>query len=83
MTESSEGYCTCPTIVQTNSKSVGGVELLDWLIALYRTKVKAMKWYHRIVLHMIDFTLVNVWLLYRRDFGNPKKICVQLAEIQD
>lgn len=58
---------TCPAIVQTYNKSMGGVDLLDSLIALYRTKTRSRKWYHRIVFHMLDFTLVNAWLLYRRD----------------
>ncbi|KAJ4941491.1 hypothetical protein JOQ06_011370 [Pogonophryne albipinna] len=55
---------------------MGGVDLLDSLIALYRTKVRSRKWHHKIVLHMMGFTLVNVWLLYRRDCkdcGIPKK----------
>ncbi len=46
---------------------MGGVDLLDSLIVLYRMKIRSRKWYHRIVFNMLDFTLVNGWLLYRRD----------------
>ena len=46
---------------------MGGVALLDSLIALYRTKIKLKKWYHRLVYHFVDMTVVQSWLLYRRD----------------
>ncbi|KAG1924641.1 piggyBac transposable element-derived protein 3-like [Pimephales promelas] len=49
--------------VAVYNKSMGGVDLLDSLIALYRTKIRSKKWYHRIVFHMLDMTLVNAWLL--------------------
>ena len=49
------------------NKSMGGVDLLDSLIALYRTKIRSKKWYHRIVFHMLDFTPVYAWLLYPKN----------------
>ncbi|XP_056229119.1 piggyBac transposable element-derived protein 3-like [Seriola aureovittata] len=55
-----------PNIVSVYNKSMGGVDLLDSLIALYRTKIRSKKRYHRIVFHMLDLTL-EAWLLYRRD----------------
>ncbi|XP_051285283.1 piggyBac transposable element-derived protein 2-like [Dicentrarchus labrax] len=56
-----------PNVVAVYNKSMGGVDLLDSLIALYRTKIRSKKWYHRIVFHMLDMTLVEAWLLHRRD----------------
>ncbi|KAK1882233.1 PiggyBac transposable element-derived protein 2 [Dissostichus eleginoides] len=64
---------------------MGGVDLLDSLIALYRTKIRSRKWYHKIVFHMMDFTLVNAWLLYRRDCkdcGIPKKEVYSLLKFK-
>lgn len=58
---------TCPSVVRTYNKSMGGVDLLDSLTAPYLTKLRSKKWYHMIVFHMMDFTLINAWLLYRRD----------------
>ncbi|TKS66087.1 PiggyBac transposable element-derived protein 2 [Collichthys lucidus] len=46
---------------------MGGVDLLDSLIALYRTKVRSKKWYHRLVFHFLDMVIPTTWLLYRRD----------------
>ncbi|CAL9684256.1 unnamed protein product [Knipowitschia caucasica] len=39
----------------------------DSLIALYRSKIRSKKWYHRLVFHFIDMMIVTAWLLYRRD----------------
>lgn len=58
---------TCPNIIQLYNDSMGGVDLLDSLNALYHTKIRSEKWYQCIVLHMIDMTVVESWLLYRRD----------------
>lgn len=58
---------TRPNIIQLYNESTGGVDLMDSLIALYRTKIHSKKWYHRIVFHMLDLTTVESWLLYRRD----------------
>lgn len=58
---------TRPNIIQLYNESMGGVDLMDSLIALYRTKIRSKKWYHRIVFHMLDLTTVESWLLYRRD----------------
>ncbi|XP_051948260.1 piggyBac transposable element-derived protein 2-like [Xyrauchen texanus] len=56
-----------PNIVSIYNKSMGGVDLLDSLIALYRTKVRSKKWYLRLFFHMMDVAMVEAWLLYRRD----------------
>lgn len=46
---------------------MGGVDLLDSLISLYRTKIRSKKWYHRLLFHFLDMITVTSWLLYRRD----------------
>ncbi|KAL2098395.1 hypothetical protein ACEWY4_007602 [Coilia grayii] len=56
-----------PAVVKEYNKSMGGVDLLDSIIALYRTKVKSTKWYHRLVFHFLDMMIATSWLLYRRD----------------
>lgn len=56
-----------PAVVKIYNKNMGGVDLLDSLIALYRTKIRSKKWYHRLVFHFLDLIVVTAWLLYRRD----------------
>lgn len=57
----------CPQIVQTYNKFMGGVDLMDSLIGLYRIKVRSKKSYHKLLYHFLDVSVVNAWLLYRRD----------------
>ena len=66
----------CPKVVHTYNRFMGGVDLLDALIGLYRISLRSKKYYHKIFFHFIDRTVVTCWLLYRRDcldFGVPKK----------
>ena len=57
---------TCPMIVKAYNTSMGGVDLADMLIALYRCKIKTKRWYLVILFHAVDIAKVNGWLLYRR-----------------
>lgn len=45
---------------------MGGIDLNDQLVALYRTDVGTKKFYFRLFMHMLDVCVVNSWLLYRR-----------------
>ena len=57
----------CPSAVMIYNKFMGGVDLMDSLIALYRINIRSKKWYHRIFFHFLDMAVVNSWLLYRKD----------------
>ncbi|XP_076039489.1 uncharacterized protein LOC143024562 [Oratosquilla oratoria] len=46
---------------------MGGVDLAICLLALYRIPVHSKKYYHRLIYHMIDMTINEAWLVYRRD----------------
>lgn len=48
-----------PEIVKRYNQSMGGVDLLDQLISLYRIFIRSKKWTLRVTMHMIDFALVN------------------------
>ena len=76
---------SCPDIVKQYNKSMGGVDLADQLISLYRCPIRSMKYYMRLVFHMIDMVVVNAWLLYRRDAASLnmlKKDILSLAEFK-
>ena len=73
----------CPTVVEEYSKSMGGVDLADMLISLYRTTIKTKRWYLKFLFHCVDVAKVNAWLLYRRhcDQRNvPKKSQLSLLK---
>ncbi len=52
---------------------MGGVDLSDMLIELYRTDIRSKKWYMRIVYYCFDLAVVNAWLLYRRHMIQHKE----------
>lgn len=75
----------CPAIVKTYNKFMGGVDLMDSLIALYRIHIRSKKYYHKLFFHFIDVTVVNSWLIYRRDCENlqiPKNKIQSLQEFK-
>lgn len=56
-----------PDMVSDYNSSMGGVDLADMLITLYRTEITTKKrWYLKLIFHMVDICKVNGWLLYRR-----------------
>ena len=55
-----------PHIVNAYNKSMGGVDLSDMLMALYRIAIRPRRWYLRIICYLVDLSPSNGWLLYRR-----------------
>lgn len=55
-----------PYTVKLYNKFMGGVDLCDMLLELYRIDVRSKKWYMRIVYWCLGVAVVNSWLLYRR-----------------
>ena len=75
----------CPSVVRTYNLFMGGVDLMNSLIGLYRNKIRSKKYYHRLLFHFLDMTVVNCWILYRRDckdFGVPPKNEMALFEFK-
>jgi hypothetical protein len=72
----------CPAIVNQYNKHMGGVDLSDMLMALYRVRVRTKKWYHHIFYYLLNLSVVNGWLLYRRDFSQHKPGGKQLNLLQ-
>ena len=57
---------SCPAIVKEYNTHMGGVDLFDMLMSMYRVDHKSTKWYRRIFFWVINVSIVNGWLLYRR-----------------
>ncbi|CAF3536949.1 unnamed protein product [Rotaria sp. Silwood1] len=55
-----------PNIVKAYNQYMGGVDLIDMLISLYRINGRSKKYYTKIIFHLIDLSIVNGWLLYCR-----------------
>ena len=66
----SEIKVPCPSVIMMYNKFMGGVDLLDSLLALYRIPVRSKKWYNRIIFGFLDMAVVQAWLIYRADCTN-------------
>lgn len=54
-----------PYSIELYNKHMGGVDLMDSLVALYRNDVRNKRWYMRIFYHMLNVTVVNSWILWK------------------
>ena len=76
---------TCPSIVSTYNKFMGGVDLLDSLLSLYRIESRSKKWYLKLLFHCFDMIVLQSWLLYRRDCcstGKENKSCLVMRDFK-
>lgn len=57
----------CPEIVTQYNSFMGGIDLMDSLVSLYKYKFRSIRWPMFIWHHMTHLALVNSWLVYRRE----------------
>ncbi|KAM7298436.1 piggyBac transposable element-derived protein 2-like [Ixodes scapularis] len=60
-------YIKRPAVVGAYNRSMGGVDKVDFLVALYRTTIRSRKWTLRMIFHFMNLAVVNAWLEYRKD----------------
>lgn len=70
---------TRPYIVDCYNKNMGGVDLSDMLVAIYRIDIGTKQYYLRIFYALIDTCIVNAWLLYRKGCQKGSRIMPLLA----
>ena len=58
---------SCPDVIKKYNKSMGGVDKSDMLTHLYKSPMRAKRWYLPIFGYVIDICICNAWLLYKRD----------------
>jgi len=51
-----------------------GVDRMDQLVSYYTPLRKTLKWYRKVVLHHIDLSLVNAYILYKKLGGTQRQI---------
>jgi len=56
-----------PVIVDRYNRNMGGVDLSDMLLELFKVNHRSKKRYMRIVYWCMNVTVVNSWLLHRLD----------------
>lgn len=53
---------------------MGGVDLMDSMIGRYRIIMRSKKWYMKIFYHLVDMSIVNAWMLYKKVTKKPMKL---------
>uniref|UniRef100_UPI00358E218E piggyBac transposable element-derived protein 3-like n=1 Tax=Myxine glutinosa TaxID=7769 RepID=UPI00358E218E len=71
-----------PHLVKVYNANMGGVDLADMLMALYRIGIRPRRWYLRILYYLIDLSLVNGWLLYRRHLNQKQQKYMPLLDFR-
>ncbi|XP_052855098.1 piggyBac transposable element-derived protein 3-like [Drosophila gunungcola] len=73
-----------PAIVGSYNKGMGGVDLADMLMELYKINHRSRKWYIRIFYWCLGTSMTNAWLLYRKNFHflNPNQKYIPLIKFQ-
>ncbi|XP_049772913.1 piggyBac transposable element-derived protein 3-like [Schistocerca cancellata] len=62
-----------PLAIEKYNENMGGVDMLDRIIAVYRQSARSRKWTVRMILHLFDFACAAAWIEYRRDCNALKK----------
>lgn len=58
---------SCPNVIKKYNQNMGGVDKSDMLTHLYKSPMRAKRWYLPIFGYVIDICICNAWLLYKRD----------------
>ena len=75
----------CPAMVEEYNAHMGGVDLCDMHLAMYRVRLRSCKYYMHIVHYCIGVSITNDWLMYRRCCDQksfPKKKQLDLLDFQ-
>lgn len=74
-----------PLIIKSYNENMGGIDLCDRMISYYRMKPRTNKWTLRTIMHFIDLSIVNSWILYKEDLKRrniPAKNIPQLLNFR-
>ncbi|BES92503.1 piggyBac transposable element derived [Nesidiocoris tenuis] len=62
----------CPALIKDYNQSMGGVDKTDILVAIRENPLKSYKWYINIFSWLLDVSLSDSWVLYRKDHPQSK-----------
>ncbi|KAH1019054.1 hypothetical protein HUJ05_006719 [Dendroctonus ponderosae] len=74
-----------PNIIKSYNESMGGIDLIDRMISYYRMSARTKKWTVKTILHLIDLSIANSWVLYRKDrkrMGDSTKAILKFLDFK-
>lgn len=66
-----------PKLLQRYNQGMGGVDKMDQMVAVYRSRIRQRKWWWPIFAYLLDASIVNAWILMRKVRPNDPN-CVTL-----
>ncbi|KAL1446064.1 hypothetical protein WDU94_001879 [Cyamophila willieti] len=60
-------HVRCPSLVKSYNSEMGGVDLIDRFVALYRISTRTYKWTFRAIMHFLDLSVCQSWIMYREN----------------
>lgn len=57
---------TRPYVISEYNRFMGGVDIMDRMIAHYPHGFKNRKWYLRIFFHFLNISIINSWILFKK-----------------
>ena len=61
-----------PHLVGVYNKYMNGVDRSDQMVSYYALRQKTMKWWKRLIFHVLNVAVVNSYILYKEYTGNKK-----------
>ncbi|KAK3892433.1 hypothetical protein Pcinc_003666 [Petrolisthes cinctipes] len=58
---------TCPSVIKEYNGKMGGIDKSDMLTHLYKSPMRARRWYMKLFGYVLDLCICNAWPLYKRD----------------
>ncbi|KAJ8936302.1 hypothetical protein NQ314_012418 [Rhamnusium bicolor] len=72
-----------PREISEYNLNMSGVERADQLTSYYSSSRKSVRWYKKIVIHLLDITVINSFLLFREIHKNTKIKNIKLLEFRE
>uniref|UniRef100_A0A671W251 PiggyBac transposable element-derived protein domain-containing protein n=1 Tax=Sparus aurata TaxID=8175 RepID=A0A671W251_SPAAU len=73
---------TCPSLIPAYNKHMGGIDLSDMLVHMYKTPAKSKRWYLPLFGYILDLCISNAWLVYKRDCRLLKETLLSLKKFR-
>lgn len=71
-----------PYMVSKYNECMGGIDLIDRMIAYYRISARTNKWTVKSIFHFVDVGIANSWILYRNDLRKLNKKHLQFFDFK-
>lgn len=62
-----------PSIIKIHNWFMGGTDSLDQRLSYYRSNIKTKSWVPKLLIHFLNISVVNSYILYKQYFNKPKK----------